>query len=98
MLGGHPAERTPGLVGVGVGRAAGAGGPGAAIVRVEGRGGDLPVHQRRPLRRRPARPAAVLSLMVEDETVPVEALPPPVTGAELVRRAEEAAPGRRLTA
>lgn len=43
-------------------------------------------------------PAEVLSLMVEDETVPVEALPPAVTGAELARRAEDAARGHRLTA
>ena len=43
-------------------------------------------------------PAEVLSLMVEDETVPVEVLPPAVTGAELARRAEDAAQGRRLTA
>ncbi len=43
-------------------------------------------------------PVEALSLMVEDESVPVEALPPAVTGAELVRRAEDAAQGRRLTA
>ena len=43
-------------------------------------------------------PAEVLSLMVEDETVPVEVLPLAVTGAELARRAEDAARGHRLTA
>ncbi|MDP8923144.1 MAG: hypothetical protein M3O34_09755 [Chloroflexota bacterium] len=42
-------------------------------------------------------PVEALSLMAEDETLPVEALPPAVTGAELVRRAEDAAQGRRLT-
>jgi len=42
-------------------------------------------------------PADVLSLMVEDESQPVEALPPAVRGAELVRRAEAAgaSPSRR---
>lgn len=43
-------------------------------------------------------PVAALSLMVEDEGVPVEALSPAVTGAELVRRAEDVAEGRRLIA
>lgn len=43
-------------------------------------------------------PADVLSLMVEDEAVAVEVLPPAVTGAALVRRAEDAATGRRRTA
>ena len=43
-------------------------------------------------------PPEVLSLMVEDETVPVEVLPPAMTGEELVRRAADAAQGRRLTA
>ena len=43
-------------------------------------------------------PVEALSLMAEDETLPVEALPPAVTGAELVRRAEDAGQGHRLTA
>ncbi len=43
-------------------------------------------------------PVEALSLMVEDEALAVEALPLAVTGAELVRRAEDAAQGRRLTA
>ena len=43
-------------------------------------------------------PVEALSLMVEDESAPIEALPPPVTGIELVRRAEDATQGRRLTA
>ncbi len=41
-------------------------------------------------------PVAALSLMVEDETVPIDALPPAVTGAELARRAETLAKGHRL--
>ena len=40
-------------------------------------------------------PVGDLSLIYEDETQPVEALPPAVTGAELARRAEDAAPRRR---
>jgi hypothetical protein len=36
--------------------------------------------------------------MVEDEALAVEVLPPAVTDTELVRRAEDAAQGRRLTA
>ncbi len=43
-------------------------------------------------------PVEALSLMAEDETLPVEVLPPAVTGAELVRRAEEAAQERPRTA
>ena len=43
-------------------------------------------------------PVEALSPMVDDEALAVEALPPAVTGAELVRRAEDAARGRRLTA
>jgi hypothetical protein len=35
-------------------------------------------------------PRNVLSLHLEDESVPVEELPPPVTGEELVRRAQAA--------
>lgn len=40
-------------------------------------------------------PVEHLSLIYEDETLPVEALPPAVSGAELARRAEDAAPRRR---
>ena len=40
-------------------------------------------------------PVGDLSLIDEDETQPVEALPPAVTGAELASRAEDAAPRRR---
>ena len=40
-------------------------------------------------------PVGDLSLVYEDETLPVEALPPAVSGDELARRAEEAAPRRR---
>ena len=40
-------------------------------------------------------PSGDLSLIYEDETLPVEALPPAVSGDELARRAEEAAPRRR---
>ncbi len=36
-----------------------------------------------------------LVLIYEDETLPVEALPPAVSGHELARRAEEAASRRR---
>ena len=43
-------------------------------------------------------PVEALSLMADDEALVVEALPPAVTGAELVRRSEDAAQGRRLTA
>lgn len=43
-------------------------------------------------------PAEALSLMAEDDAVPVETLPPAVTGADLVRRAEDAVEERRLTA
>lgn len=40
-------------------------------------------------------PVGDLSLIYEDESLPVEALPPAVTGTELARRAEDAAPRRR---
>ena len=43
-------------------------------------------------------PVEALSLMAEDESLPVEALPPAVTGVELVRRADDAAQERRRTA
>ena len=43
-------------------------------------------------------PAEALSLMVEEEAVTIETLPPAVTGAELVRRAEGVQQGSRLTA
>jgi hypothetical protein len=43
-------------------------------------------------------PAEALSLMFDDEALPVEALPPAITGAALLRRAEDAAEGHRLTA
>ena len=36
-----------------------------------------------------------LVLIYEDEALPVEALPPAISGAELARRAEVAAPRRR---
>ena len=36
-----------------------------------------------------------LVLIYEDEALPVEALPPAVSGDELARRAEDAAPRRR---
>ena len=42
-------------------------------------------------------PIAALSLMAEDESLDVEALPPAITGEELARRAqsEDAGPTRR---
>ena len=43
-------------------------------------------------------PVEALSPMVDDEALAVEALPPAGTGAGLVRRAEDAAHGRQLTA
>lgn len=43
-------------------------------------------------------PVGVLALTVEDETLPVAALPPAVTGDELARRAEAAGRGRCRTA
>lgn len=39
-----------------------------------------------------------LSLIAEDEALPVEALPPALSGAELMRRAERASGGSRRSA
>lgn len=43
-------------------------------------------------------PIEALSLMVEDEGVPVENLPPAMAGGDLMRRAEDVLRGQRLTA